>query len=100
MSLITLPEHLNTELLENALKNATSADSLKVLNFKATFATQSGDNYTSDIYRVLVDYKINNEAVKQKSFIIKYMLVTEGFVEMMNEYKLVIYLFVDILNSN
>lgn len=89
MSDITLPEHLTAELLENALKNALSVDSLKVLNFKATFATQNGDNYTSDIFRVLVDYQLKNEEVKQKSVIVKYMLVSEGVVEMINEYKYV-----------
>lgn len=87
MSDIKLPEHLTAELLENALKKALSVDSVKVLDFKATFATQNGDNYTSDIFRVLVDYQTKNGEVKQKSLIVKYMLVSEGIVEMLDEYK-------------
>ena len=85
---LALPTHLNTELLENALLNAFGEKSVKVLNFQTKPAVASGDNYTSDVFRVLVDYQIKDSEPKQISLIVKYMLEIESVVESLNDYKL------------
>lgn len=84
---LALPKHLNTELLENALKNAFPGKSVKVINFYTKPAVASGDNYTSDVFRVLVDFQIENFEPKQIGLIVKYMLETDGIFEFHNDFK-------------
>ena len=89
MSEIILPDHLTAELLENALRNVLSVNDVKVLDFKAQFATKGGDNYTSDIFRVHVDYQVQkNGTVNKISLIIKYMLVVDTVTEILDDYKI------------
>ena len=88
MSDISLPPHLTVDLLKNALKNALLVQNVEIINFEASLATQSGDNYTSDIYRVIVNYKIQNSEVKKIALIVKYMLKPLNISEEFEEYKL------------
>ena len=90
MSEIILPKNLNSELLENALINAFSEKSLKVLSFYTKPAVANGDNYTSDVFRVLVDYQIKSSEPKQISLIVKYILDAEAIVDLITDYKLYI----------
>lgn len=86
MSEIVLPKQLNRELLESALKNVLDDKSVKVLNFQTKPAASSGDNYTSDVYRVLVEYLVDG-ATQKKSLIVKFMLEIEMVTKLLNEYK-------------
>lgn len=88
MSTLILREHLTADLLECALKNALSVDNVKVVHFSAEFATKGGDNYTSDIFRVFVDYELPNGIVNKLPLIVKYMLLVDSVNELLDEYKI------------
>lgn len=90
MSELILPENFNADLLEKALINSFGDKSVKVLNFKTKPAVANGDNYTSDVYRVLVDYQIKNSKPEQMSLIVKYILDAESIKDLLTEYKLYI----------
>ena len=88
--MFTVPKNLNNELLENALVNAFSDKCVKVLNFYIKPAVVIGENFTSDVFRVLVDYQIKSSEPKQISLIVKYMLEAKAVVDMVTDYKLYI----------
>lgn len=72
---------INKGLLQKALQNYENDTKLKVRDFSMTSATDKGDNYTSDIFRVNVNYLLNgkNEA---KSLVIK-VAPSEGMQKQM-----------------
>ena len=88
MSELILPKQLNDELLEKALKNVFADKTVKVIKFYTKLAVANGDNYTSDVFRILVDYRIENSAPKQISLIVKCMLEIQGVSQLLNEYKM------------
>lgn len=61
---------INKELLQNAMQKYKSDSKLKVIDFSMSNATDKGDNYTSDIFRVNVKYSINGKN-ETKSVVIK-----------------------------
>ncbi|XP_069690955.1 uncharacterized protein [Periplaneta americana] len=66
---VKTPNWLNAEVLQTALKSASDAD-LKVISFEVKSATAAGDNYSSDMYRVKVNYT-QGDTVKIISLVIK-----------------------------
>ncbi|KAJ9580967.1 hypothetical protein L9F63_023852 [Diploptera punctata] len=61
---------LNTSLLEQVIVTSEEDDKVQVTLGKLTRATAAGDNYGSEMYRVIVQYKHRTEC-KTKSLIIK-----------------------------
>ncbi|KAL2717335.1 uncharacterized protein V1478_013035 [Vespula squamosa] len=68
------PSWLNLEFVEKIMRKSKNDDSICVLNIFIKPATAKGDNYTSDMYRVLIEISCkrgNQEVKKKKSLIIK-----------------------------
>ncbi|XP_043498951.1 uncharacterized protein LOC122522182 [Polistes fuscatus] len=70
----TLP-WLNLEFLENILRKAKNDDSIRVIDIFSKPATAKGDNYTSDMYRILLEISCKQaggqEVTKKTSLIVK-----------------------------
>ncbi|XP_069690958.1 uncharacterized protein [Periplaneta americana] len=66
---VKAPSWLNAELLQTALKSASDPDP-KVISFEVKNATAAGDNYSSDMYRVKVNYT-QGDTAKTTSVIVK-----------------------------
>lgn len=76
-----LPAWLDNRLIEKILKNFKNDDSICVVDLNSKLATSKGDNWTSEVIRLLVSYKRNEKSekiVKQKSLIVKIANVTAG----------------------
>lgn len=83
---VEVPEYINKSLLEKALKD-DSTDSIVIKNFQVTLASGNGENYTSSIYRVFVDYQLNQEE-KIISLMVKCLNDSEDFQAVTEEYGL------------
>ncbi|XP_018056833.1 PREDICTED: uncharacterized protein LOC108692840 [Atta colombica] len=65
---------LNLCFVEKILRNSESDNSIQVTNIYSEPATSKGDNYTSDIIRIIADFSCNQggfKNTKRKSIIIK-----------------------------
>ncbi|XP_011060289.1 PREDICTED: uncharacterized protein LOC105149522 [Acromyrmex echinatior] len=65
---------LNLCFVEKILRNSESDNSIQVTNICSEPATSKGDNYTSDIIRIIADFSCNQggfKNTKKKSIIIK-----------------------------
>lgn len=71
MSDQVIPPLLNRELLETALKNEFKCN-VNIINFMVSSATKKGDNYTSNIYRVLIKYEADGK-IHEFPMIVKYV---------------------------
>lgn len=59
---LDIPIWLNAEFIQKHLQNYYGNNGLKVRKFSVNLATAKGENFTSSIYRVNVEF-INNEQV-------------------------------------
>ena len=91
-TIIKVKEMINNDFIQNVLRKSENDQSIKINELVIKTATNKGDNYTSDMFRVIVDYnriegkKIINE---QKPIIIKFEPIEEGMhKEMVNNFKL------------
>lgn len=68
---VELPEFVNLAFLQEIFeKNFAYGKHLKVENYWGEFATKPGDNYASEMYRITVDYELNDDR-KRKPIILK-----------------------------
>jgi hypothetical protein len=71
MMAVELPEFITLEFLQTIFEQNFAKNSiLKVENYWGEFATNRGDNYASEMYRIHVDYEVN-DLKRRKSIIIK-----------------------------
>lgn len=72
---------LNLCFVEKILRNSESDNSIQVTDISLESVTSKGDNYTSDIIRIIVDFSYNQDGLKnteKKSIIIKISPTLEG----------------------
>ncbi|EZA51972.1 hypothetical protein DMN91_007662 [Ooceraea biroi] len=75
------PTWLNLCLLEKILRKSEGDNSIQVMDIISKPATCKGDNYTSDMTRVIVEYKRDqgdHKIIDKKSLIVKVAPTTEG----------------------
>lgn len=77
---------LNKETLGIALRRKFGKN-VKVNSFEVSLGSKKGDNFTSDIYRVTVNYEIDNKEGRC-SLIVKYMLDREEARKLLEVYNL------------
>jgi hypothetical protein len=81
-----MSEYFTKEFLEAAL--IKDLQKVNIINFDASQANQSGDNYTSIIHRVEVKYRSNDdEEMKNISLIVKYMIETEAMLDALKDFE-------------
>lgn len=76
---VETPEWLNVCFVQKALRHLD--DSIQVIDISTKPATNKGDNYTSDMIRVMVDYTHDQggrKVTKKKSVIVKIAPVNDG----------------------
>lgn len=69
-----LPSWLDNKLIEKILKNIENDDSICVVNINSKPGSSKGDNFTSLIIRLTVDFTKNEKSkklFKKKSLIVK-----------------------------
>lgn len=72
---IQLPEFVTSDFLLDILKkNLPSVNEVKVEHFWGEWATKPGDNYASVMYRIHVDFEVN-DSKRRKSIILKVKLI-------------------------
>lgn len=76
------PSWLNLNFMEEVLKSSENDSTIRVVDVLSKPATAKGDNYTSDMYRVNVEYsrknKNNRQVVEKVSLIVKIAPTAEG----------------------
>lgn len=79
-----MEEIATTKFCEDILKNSENDNSIKVTDVIVRPATQKGDNYTSDMFRVTVEYSCSSRIEREKkSIIIKVEPMSEGIHQLM-----------------
>ncbi|KAK2581489.1 hypothetical protein KPH14_005154 [Odynerus spinipes] len=71
---VEAPPWLNIDLVENILQKSKKNDSIRVIDIFIKPATAKGDNYTSDMYRVIVEIsrrRGDRVVTEKRSFIVK-----------------------------
>lgn len=77
---MTQPEWLTAQFIERVLRNADKDNSVSVTNIVVKIATNKGDNYTSELYRVffeLTKIESDHKVSKQSTLIVKVPHTTE-----------------------
>lgn len=71
---------VHPEFIRGILQKSENDPSIKIIDIKVMFATNKGDNYTSEMFRLIVDYNRNDEpnTARKKQLIIKLALRAEG----------------------
>ncbi|XP_046144698.1 uncharacterized protein LOC114872766 [Osmia bicornis bicornis] len=78
---VEVPPWLNIDYTKRILRLAEEDNTLQVTNIFTKAATDKGDNYTSDMFRVTVEFSRNkgdNKMTEKKSMIFKLEPVEEG----------------------
>ncbi|CAG5101697.1 Protein of unknown function [Cotesia congregata] len=78
---MSVPAWLSAPFIEKALRRSENDDSICIVDCSIKPATNKGDNYTSDMHRVTVEYRHNQgaKAVTEKiSIIVKVAPTAEG----------------------
>lgn len=76
-----IPSWLDKKFVERALRYFENDDTIDVNDILTKPATNKGDNYTSEMFRVSVNFhrNINNKIIKEnRSIIVKLGLTAEG----------------------
>ncbi|XP_055605520.1 uncharacterized protein LOC129753699 [Uranotaenia lowii] len=77
------PSWMSNEFFENVLRSSEGSDRLEVTNTRIEPGTKAGDHYCSAMFRARVHFKClsddTNNAVREKSLIIKTIPESEGF---------------------
>ena len=79
---------LDNDLMEKALINALDDKSVKVLSIQYNLAVENGNNYMSDVFRVLIYHQTSDKFLKKSYMIVKYMLKTEKVARLISDYKM------------
>ena len=66
---VELPEFITLDFFQKIFEEKFDKN-LKVENFWGEFATKPGDNYASEMFRITVDYELNDEKIR-KAIILK-----------------------------
>ncbi|XP_018311689.1 uncharacterized protein [Mycetomoellerius zeteki] len=69
---------LNLCFVENILRKSENDNSIQVIDIFSKPATVKGDNYTSDMIRITVEYSRGSKIKEKKSIIVKLSPVLEG----------------------
>lgn len=79
---------INKTFLLNKIKNIESNNvSIEIKSFDAEYALGNGENFCSDIIRIVVKYTLNNSnAEKSIHFILKASMPNKDFDEVENSY--------------
>ncbi|XP_014474316.1 PREDICTED: uncharacterized protein LOC106744243 isoform X2 [Dinoponera quadriceps] len=78
---VETPEWLNVSFMQKALRKSEGDDSIHVIDIFTKPATDKGDNYTSDMIRVTVEYsqdQAGRKVTKKKTVIVKISPIAEG----------------------
>jgi len=62
---------LNLCFVEKILRKSENDDSIQVIDIVSKPATSKGDNYTSDMIRIITEYSRDSNIKEKKSIIIK-----------------------------
>ena len=74
MSQVVLPDFVNIEFLQRIFHENFGKDGeVKVKRFSVSFATVKGENYASEMYRLIVEWSLNS-VVQEKPIILKVKL--------------------------
>lgn len=65
---------LTHEFLENTLTGTPETDFARLLSYNVTLATKKGDNYASEMYRVVVQYETATKERTQRNIIMKVIM--------------------------
>lgn len=66
---VELPEFITLDFFQKIFEEKFDKK-LKVENFWGEFATKPGDNYASEMFRITVDYELDDEKIR-KAIILK-----------------------------
>ena len=55
-----LPNFVTSSFLQEVFRTKLSSESLNIQSFWGEWATQKGDNYASEMYRIHVEYEEDN----------------------------------------
>ncbi|XP_054267786.1 uncharacterized protein LOC128989770 [Macrosteles quadrilineatus] len=81
----TIPSWLNESFLVSALQGDSHEHCVTVTDFSASPAVAAGNNYTSHLYRVVVEYKVGHaDKTEKKSLIVK-MPIQKGVMHEMSQ---------------
>lgn len=72
---------LDRPLVEQILRSGENDPSIEVIDIKKEAATNKGDNYVSEVFRVFVEYSYNQNEDKiraKKSIIVKIAPLEDG----------------------
>ncbi|XP_069690906.1 uncharacterized protein [Periplaneta americana] len=92
------PDWMNTSFFEKALRSAEEDNNITVISSEVKAATAAGDNYGSDMYRAVVQFKRENE-IEEKSIIIKAVTMTKVFYHEKAVYAVVLPAMYNLLNE-
>ncbi|XP_001648774.2 uncharacterized protein LOC5564428 [Aedes aegypti] len=85
-TLSTKYPYITKEYLEDVLRKDQCESSIRVKDFSVKLALGKGENYSSDILRVKVNYVTGSNNHRTQSYIVKSSLVSEGMADMLEEY--------------
>jgi len=72
------PTWLNLCFVEKILRKSENDNSIQVIDIFSKPATVKGDNYTSDMIRITVEYSRGSKIKEKKSIIVKLSPLLEG----------------------
>lgn len=79
--MVETPKWLDCAFMEKVLRKEENNNMVKVINMNTKPATNKGDNYTSDMIRVVTEYTCDQGGCKTKkkiSLIVKITPIDEG----------------------
>lgn len=77
---VVIPPWLNEKFLEKALKSPENDETISITDTIIRPATGKGDNYLSDMYRVIVEYvrnRGNTKTTEKRSVVIKISITAQ-----------------------
>lgn len=92
---VETPEWLNVSFVQKALRKSEGDDSIQVIDIFTKPATNKGDNYTSDMIRVTVEYSQNQggrKITKKNSIIVKIAPINDGMRKELVSFPFFIYM--------
>ena len=78
---MALETWLNLSFVEKILRKSEGDDSIQVIDMSTKPATKKGDNYLSDMFRIMIKFSRNqggNEIKEKKSIIVKLSPIIES----------------------
>ncbi|XP_058448690.1 uncharacterized protein LOC131428663 [Malaya genurostris] len=78
--------YITREYLEDVLRKEQCESAINVKDFSVVMALAKGENYSSDILRVKVNYVTGSNNHRTQTYIIKSQVITEGMADILEEY--------------